>query len=126
METIKIKKVRNHIPVKITTRALADFGEMTGYGMMNVESMTNMSFGDGARLIYCAAKAGCKAEGIEFKHTIDDYIDNVLTDLNDFQNALVVVVKVLTEALKDPDNNENKENGDNNENAENEAPKKKE
>jgi hypothetical protein len=67
----KIVKVGNiSFPVRITMRAMIEYESMTGSSIASFDGTEKL-----IKFFYCTAKAGAKANNIEFKYTYEDFLD---------------------------------------------------
>lgn len=58
--------------VRFTTRAMIEYEELSGKSISDVgDVQSQMMF------FYCTAKAGAKAEGKDFKHSYDEFLDAI-------------------------------------------------
>lgn len=59
-------------PIKITNRAMIEYESLSGTTISSFNGTENI-----IQFFYCTAKAGAKAEGIEFKYTFDEFLDTI-------------------------------------------------
>lgn len=73
MKMLKVKKIKvgqTEFHIKLTTRAMIEFEELSGSSIANFSST-----GDIIKLFYCTAKAGAKSEKVEFKYSFEEFLD---------------------------------------------------
>ena len=92
-ETLKLLETKydqvgeEKIPIKLTFRAMIDYESITGHGVQLARTTEEVLI-----LFFCAAKAGSKSIGKEFKYDYEgflDFIDEHPESLLNFYESLV-------------------------------------
>lgn len=79
LEVKKIQIGEGYFPVKVTQRAIDEFEELSHVGLREfIRSVANGEPGYSSNLskmFFCAAKAGTRAEKINFEFTYEQFLD---------------------------------------------------
>jgi len=74
-------------PVKITMRSMIEYENLTGSTIASFDNTEKL-----IKFFYCTAKAGAKANNIDFKYTYDEFLDVIdsyyIDVINNFSKAL--------------------------------------
>jgi len=99
-ETKKIEVGDLEFHVRLTTRAIIGYDELTGRNWWVDFGAEEIKHEKLAQLFYVTAKAGAKEKGIEFKYTYEQFLD--MTD--DYPESIALFYGIMQEQ-------ENKDDG---------------
>lgn len=93
LDTKFIKVGNEKYPIRLTYRAMIEYEKLSGKSVSTVTTTEQVT-----ELIYCAVKAGAKAEGKEFNKTYEEFLDVI----DNYPDSMVSFYEALTDGEPTP------------------------
>jgi len=92
MQLLDVKEIKAGdvtLYIRLSMRAMIEYENLSG-GTINEMNTTEKTI----QFLFCTAKAGAKAKGIDFPYTYDNFID--MLDESDYTQVILDFIAILT------------------------------